>query len=317
MKFIPRIAYSLFLAVLAPSQMWPNGADGTARFLSAIPEENQAPAISTPVSKDERQSCQSAGSSRNRGLFRRWLGLSASVQPAQPGWLSPLATTSGRLKREFRYDLWTQPASPGKRTYFFGGNKGLELVTTARSQVLLGVPTYTLQTPQGPPGGFGDLPLMLKVRIASAEESEGNYLLTFLLAATVPTGAHRYGSGAAVLTPTLAFGKGWRRFDAQSTIAISLPAASTTRLGRQLLWNTALQYRAQWKLWPELEVNSTFFRTGTNAGQKQTFFTPGAGFGRLRINKDLRFSTAVGMQIAATRFHTYNHRWMFSERVSF
>jgi hypothetical protein len=25
----------------------------------------------------------------------------------------------------------------------------------------------------------------------------------------------------------------------------------------------------------------------------------------------------VGVQIAATQFHTYNHRWMISTRVSF
>ena len=43
----------------------------------------------------------------------------------------------------------------------------------------------------------------------------------------------------------------------------------------------------------------------------------GLGFGRVRIGKKLRFSSAAGMQIAATRFHSYDHRWMFSERLSF
>ncbi len=156
---------------------------------------------------------------KKRNLFHAWLDLAEQVQATQPDWLSPLATTSGRLKQEFRYDIWDQPASWGNRNYQFGGNKGLEFITSSRTQILIGVPTYTLVTPIGPSGGFGDLPLMLKFRISSAERTEGNYLVTFLLAATAPTGSHQYGAGEAVLTPTMAFGKGWRRFDVQSTLA--------------------------------------------------------------------------------------------------
>lgn len=251
------------------------------------------------------------------GLFRKWRKMSAKVQRSQPDWLSPLATTSGRLKDELRFDVWRQPTPNGNTNWQLGGNKGFEFISSSRTQILLGVPTYNLQSPNGPPGGFGDLPLQLKVRIASAPVSEGNYLLTFVLGATVPTGAHRYGSGDAILTPTIAMGKGWGRFDTQSTIGINLPAGSTARLGRQIQWNTAFQYRAKWKLWPELEVNSMFYKTGKFEGEKQVFLTPGLGFGRIRLGKGLRFSSAVGTQIAVTRFHTYNHRWMFSERLSF
>jgi hypothetical protein len=253
---------------------------------------------------------------RKRNLFHAWLALGEHVQATQPDWLSPLATTSGRLKQEFRYDIWVQPASGGNSSYQFGGNKGLELITSSRTQILIGVPTYTLVSPNGPPGGFGDLPLMLKFRISSAERTEGNYLLTFLLAATAPTGSHRYGTGEAVVTPTMAFGKGWRRFDVQSTLGVNLPAGNTAKLGRQLLWNTAFQYRV-WKLWPELEANSTLYTTGKNAGETQLFLTPGLGIGRAHLAGRFRLSSAVGVQIAATQFHTYNHRWMLSTRVSF
>lgn len=254
---------------------------------------------------------------KKRGLFHSWLHMAAETQSRQPDWLSPLATTSGRLKNELRYDIWDQPSTLGNRTYQFGGNKGLEFISSSRTQILLGVPTYTLVSPTGPPGGFGDLPLQLKFRIASAERSEGNYLLTFILAATAPTGSHRYGAGDGAVTPTIAAGKGFGRFDVQSTFAANLPTGNTTKLGRQLQWNTAFQYRAAWKLWPELEVNSTFYKTGPHAGNEQVFLTPGLGFGRVRLRKGFRFSTAAGMQIAVTRFHTYDHRWMFSERLSF
>jgi hypothetical protein len=254
---------------------------------------------------------------KRRNVFRAWLDLADRVQATQPDWLSPLATTSGRLKQEFRYDIWDQPASGGNRSYQFGGNKGLELITSSRTQILIGVPTYTLVSSNSPPGGFGDLPLMLKFRIASAERTEGNYLVTFLLAATAPTGSHRFGAGEAVLTPTMAFGKGWGRFDVQSTLGVNLPRGDSAKLGRQLLWNTVFQYRAAWKLWPELEANSTFHTTGKYAGETQLFLTPGLGFGRAHLAGRFRLSSAVGVQIAATQFHTYNHRWMFSTRVSF
>ena len=278
--------------------------------------ENCAIPVASPQEEQTQDSPQ-LEEKKKRSLFHSWLRMAEQAQATQPDWLSPLATTSGRLKQEFRFDTWDQPAPGGNTTYQLGGNKGLEFITSSRTQVLLGVPSYNLVSPNGPPAGFGDLPLMLKIRIASAERSEGNYLLTFILGATAPTGSHRYGAGDAVLTPTLAFGKGWGRFDAQSTFGANLPAGNTTKLGRQLQWNAAFQYQAAWKLWPELEVNSTFYETGKNSGNKQVFLTPGLGFGRVRIGGRFRFSSAAGMQIAATRFHTYNHRWIFSERFSF
>ena len=253
---------------------------------------------------------------RKSDFLQSWLAMADKAQAEQPDWLSPLVTTSGRLKQEFRYDIWDQPSAGGNHTYQFGGNKGLEFITSSRTQLLLGLPTYTAVSPNGPPGGFGDLPFMLKVRIASAEHAEGNYLLTFLLSATAPTGSHRYGSSAGVLTPTMAFGKGWKRFDVQSTLGINLPAGNTARLGRQVLWNTAFQYQAGWKLWPELEANSTFYETGRYARNTQLFLTPGVGFGRAHFAGRFRFSSALGMQIAATRFHTYDHRLMLSTRLS-
>lgn len=254
---------------------------------------------------------------RLRRAFDSWLEMAEAAEARQPDWLSPLATTSGRIKQELRFDIFDQPVPGVGRNYQFGGNKGLELITSPRTQILLGFPSLTVQSANGPPAGFGDLPLMLKFRIASAVRGEGNYLFTFILAATAPTGSQRYGSGAGSLTPTLAVGKGWGRFDLQSTVGENFPAGRTSKLGRQFLWNTALQYQARWKLWPELEANATFFQTGNHSGQRQVFLTPGLGFGRMRLNSRFRFSTAAGVQIAITRLHTYNHRWILSERLSF
>jgi hypothetical protein len=304
----------LLAAKARPDDRWPKKM--ASACAPTTEKETGSDFASLPEDSSAQESDQKEENEK-RGFFRSWLHMAAETQAKQPDWLSPLATTSGRLKQELRYDIWDQPSSPGNRTYQFGGSKGLEFITSPRIQILAGIPPYTLHSSNRPPGGFGDLPLMLKFRIFSAERGEGNYLLTFILGAMAPTGSRRYGAGDAVLTPTLAFGKGWGRFDVQSTFGANLPTGHTAKLGRQFQWNTAFQYQAAWKLWPELELNSTFYKTGTNAGDKQVFLTPGLGFGRVRLRRGFRFSSAAGLQIAVTKFHTYDHRWMFSERISF
>jgi hypothetical protein len=236
------------------------------------------------------------------------------IEAEQPDWLSPLATTSGRLKQEFRYDVWQQPMPSGTQ-YNFGGGRGLEFIVAPRIQLLIGSPPYVAHIGTAAPDGYADVPLMVKFQLASAARGEGDYLLTVLLSATIPGGSNSMAD--AVLSPTIAFGKGWGKIDVQSTFGGNFPTADTAALGRQLLSNTALQYRMPWRLWPEVEVNSTFFLAGKNAGETQVFLTPGLGFGRVRLWRAVRFSTAAGMQIAATRFHTYNHRAVFSVRYSF
>jgi hypothetical protein len=256
-------------------------------------------------------------SGKGQSLYDAWKRMAEREQASEPDWLSPLATTSGRIKDEVRYDSWRQTTPTGTTLSTFGGNKGLEFIAAPRVQLLLGVPPYLDHSAPSPADGFGDWPLMLKFRIASANAAQGDYLVTFLLSATVPTAPRPNGAGEAILTPTLALGKGSGRFDVQTTLGENLPAAETERLGRQLLWNTTFQYRAEWKLWPELEVNSTFYRQGPNAGATQTFLTPGLGFGRVRLWRGLRLAMAAGDQIAVSQFHTYNHRWMLSVRFPF
>lgn len=291
-------------------------------FAQSPPQAESEEAGQTPQTKqqeDPRGKSQSSANqnSQRKSVYRAWRQLSDQEEASEPNWLTPLATTSGRIKNEFRYDIWRQTTPTGSTILTFGGGKGLECIVAPRVQLLLGVPSYLDRSAPSPPDGFGDLPLMVKFRLASASVSEGNYLVTFLLSATAPTASRPNGAGEAVLTPTLALGKGWGQFDVQTTFGANLPARDTQRLGSQLVWNTAFQYHAGWKLWPELEVNSTFFEQGTSAGQTQTFLTPGLGFGRVRLIDRLRFSIAGGIQIAVTRFHTYDHRWMLSVRFPF
>jgi hypothetical protein len=323
-----------FVNLLAKITMgaWLGGASLLAPAVAGgMDQEPAPPTASKPKAEDSGQTCpgtkqgDAAGESnpspqeecQKDSFYRSWRRMTEQADASQPDWLSPLATTSGRIKDEFRYDMWRQSTPTGSTISTFGGGKGLEFIAAPRVQLLLGVPSYIDHSVASPPDRFGDLPLMLKFRIASANKSGGNHLVTFLLTVTAPTASRPNGTGDAVLTPTLALGKGWGRFDVQSTFGANLPVADTQRLGRQLLWNTTFQYRAGWKLWPELEVNSTFFQEGKSAGDKQAFLTPGLGFGRVRLYRGLRFSMAGGLQIAVTRFHTYDHRWMLSVRFPF
>ncbi len=250
-------------------------------------------------------------------LFRAWSHMADRVQAAEPDWLSPLITTSGRLKNEIRYDVWQQASAGGETDYTLASGKGLEFIVAPRLQLMVAPPPYVVHTRNGQGDGFGDTPVMAKLRIVSAPYREGDYLVTLLLGATIPSGSHALGTHEAVLSPGIALGKGWRKFDIQSALSANLPLRNTVGLGRQLQSNTAFQYRAAWRLWPELEVNTTSYFLGKNAGGTQAFLTPGMGFGRARLAGRFRFSAAAGMQIAVTQFHTYDHRWIYSVRFSF
>ncbi len=63
-------------------------------------------------------------------------------EASEPDWLSPLATTSGRIKNELRYDMWRQTTPTGSTISTFGGGKGLEFIAAPHVQLLLGVPSY-------------------------------------------------------------------------------------------------------------------------------------------------------------------------------
>ncbi len=121
-----------------------------------------------------------------------------------------------------------------------------------------------------------------------------------------------------MVTPTAAFGKGWHNFDVQTTFGLNIPTADAFHFGHPVLWNSAFQYQVFRKIWPELEINATFWPDGNNDGQKkQVFLTPGVVLGGFPIRNRLGFTLGGGVQIAASRFHQFNHNWILTLRMPF
>lgn len=251
------------------------------------------------------------------GYWSTWFDRVDHTQSEQPHWITPLATTTPRLEEEFRYDQLWQVNSAGVTTDNYDGGKGLELIPMEKVELIFNTPPYLVHNSPKVKDGFGDVAFLVKYRLFSESEEHGNYILTAFLGWSLPTGQFKNGSLHAVITPTIAYGKGFGHFDAQGTFGIGLPVADTNLLGRNYLWNNTLQYRVFRKFWPEVEFNSTFFQQGPRDGMKQNFVTPGLVIGRLHLVRRLGLTFGGGFQIATTHFHTTNHNPIFSVRLPF
>ena len=246
----------------------------------------------------------------------RWLDRVSQTQAKQPHWVTPVATVTPRLEQEFRFDVFHQVTTSGNVTNFDGG-KGLELIPTGSTELLINLPPYLLHENPKTADGLGDVSFTLKYRFLARNEEDGGAIITGFLGGSIPTGVYKNGSISAVVTPTLAGGKGWGRFDVQSTLGGTLPASSVGKLGRTVVSNAAFQYHALKQLWPEVEINSTFWMGGTNGGKKQAVLTPGVVFGRFPIHKRVAVLAGAGFQIATTHFNQYNHAFIGTLRMPF
>ena len=246
------------------------------------------------------------------GYFANWFPRVTKTQAEQPHWITPLYTTTPRLEEEFRADITWMPTAAGDSLNYFGG-KGLELIPTEHTEIILGLPPY--EVPVKGADGFSNVPLTLKYRFLAANEEQGNYILTGFIAGSIPDG--RFASSYASITPTIAFGKGYRNFDFQSTIGWTIPTGGRQKSGTPVAYNTAFQYRVLRKLWPEVEVNATFWPNGSLTGDKQVFLSPGLVAGRFHLWRRLGMSIGGGDQIAVTHFHQFNHSKTLSIRFPF
>jgi hypothetical protein len=256
-------------------------------------------------------------SSAQNGIIADWLDMVTQTQSEQPHWITPLATTTPRLEQEFRYDIQWQTHNSGVTTDNYGVSKGFEIIPQKNTEVILAIPPYIVNNPDSPQDGFGDWQFLVKYRLAAGNEEHGNYILTAFYQMTLPTGQHQEGNPSPVITPTIAYGKGFGQFDVQGTLGGSLPTGNVATIGRSILWNNTLQYRVFKKFWPETEFNFTHYYEGSHSGHQSLYITPGMVLGRFPIHNRIAFTFGGGFQIAATSFHPTNHIPILSLRIPF
>ncbi len=252
-----------------------------------------------------------------------------ATQSEQPHWVTPLVTVTPRLEQEIRTDFVRQTTPKLYTTWNYGNSKGLELIPERHVELIFNVPPFFDRTTPGLQDGFGDVSFLAKFRFFSRNEEHGSAIVTGFLAATVPTGKNGNGSCCAVVTPTLAAGKGFGQLSLTSTLGGSLPVSNAKGLGHTMTWNNAVQYRLAKTgvarlFWPEVEFNSNFYSGGSNDGKIQTFATPGIIVGRMALSHDasgkpgrLGLTFGAGEQIALTHFHNYNHGIVLTVRMPF
>ncbi len=251
-----------------------------------------------------------------------------ATQSEQPHWITPLVTVTPRLEQELRTDFVHQYNPKGFAVWNYGNGKGLELIPEKHTEIIVNIPPFFNRS-NGEQDGFGDVSFLLKERLFARNEERGNAIVTAFLGASIPTGKNANGSCCAVITPTLAVGKGFCLLALTSTAGGSLPVTNSAGLGHAIAWNNTVQYRLAKTgtarlVWPEFEVNSTFYKGGSNDGKVQVFGTPGVVIGRIPLSHTAtgapgRFGLTFGAgeQIALSHFHTANHALVLTARLPF
>jgi hypothetical protein len=280
------------------------------------------------VTKEPPPSANATMESAVPNFIAAWQARAAAARANQPAWSSPLITTTGMLEQRLRFDLSEQHAGNGANTTVIDGGRGLDLIVSNSNEVQIAAPPYDLRSAAaGKPAftGFGDWAFVrVKQQLASAPASRGDYFVTVWLQVQAPAGIAPLTGNAWTYLPTLAFGKGWGDFDIQATIGGVLPASNVATLGDQIQSNVALQYHLLKVLWPEFEVNWTYYASGQRGGLNQVFLTPGLVIGRFKLAEGIQFTTGVGYQVAVSPSFrpspltpAYGNAWVFTSRFNF
>lgn len=251
------------------------------------------------------------------GFIAQWLAHVTKTQNEQPHWVTPIVLVTPRLEQEFRADFVRQLVKGGHNNWVYDNGKGLEFIPARHIEMLFNLPPFLQHSAPHTSDGLGDVSFLMKYRILAANEQKGNYILTAFIGGSVPTGTYKNGVNSAQVLPTIAGGKGWGRFDLESTLGGTLPVDSVKKVGRTIVWNTVAQGHLGRYLWPELESNATYFKGGDNDGKTQEFLTPGLMLGRFPLHNRVGATFGAGMQIATSRFHAYNHALIFTGRIPF
>lgn len=273
-------------------------------------------------------SAQEASSIAMSDFLSNWDATAEAARAQQPGWSSPIATTTGLLEQRFRFDVEDEHSGNGTAATILDGGKGLDLIVSDSNEIQIAMAPYEFRsgTTKNPGRtGFGDWAfLRLEQRLTSSPEDKDDYVVSAWLQIQAPVGIDAFTNGSWTFQPTLAFGKGWGPIDIQGTLAGVIPTSDVSVLGRQVQSNTALQYHFGGIFWPELEVNWTYYPDGQRAGLSQVFLTPGLTIGRFHLTNATTFTTGFGYQIAVAPQYrakpqtpSYGNAVLYSARVNF
>jgi hypothetical protein len=265
------------------------------------------------------------GASPFSDYFAHWTDRVETAQASQPKWITPLATTTPRLEQEFRYDQNRQTLNNGSTVDIYGGGKGVELIPTEQTEVIIAIPPYQVRSGVGPASGLNDWPgILVKYRLLSANEQSGNYVVTLFTQYGLPTGALVFTNKNHVFTPTIAAGKGFGDFDLQATLGESIPTRDHSKSGKAILTNITAQYHVAKLFWPEVEINRTDWTGGSRDDRAQTYLTPGLVVGRFLLGGRSKLIVGIGYQTPLSKRYatspatpTFNHNWILSARTTF
>jgi hypothetical protein len=276
------------------------------------------------------QAAQSAAAPQSyvSSYFANWFPRVEEAQASQPHWMTPLVTVTPRLEQEVRYDQYWETRGNGSTLDVFDAGKGLELIPTETNELLINPPAYQFKGRTASPanGWLDDQFLVIKQRLFSGNEENGNYVVSAFLGVTAPSGNSTFTNKAWIITPTIAAGKGWGNFDIQATLGVAIPNKDQSTLGTSVASNVSFQYHLLKYFWPEFEVNDTYWADGKERGGKnQILLTPGIIFGRFEIYKRVKFIIGGGRQWAVTPKYAdtteqtpaYNRSWILTARVTF
>lgn len=254
-------------------------------------------------------------------IFHKWEDRVRATSSQQPSWAVPVFTPSSGLVQLARTDLIRQITAARTITWNYDGSKGFNLIPWYKTEIDLNLAPYIQHNTPSAKDGAGDFSFLMKYRIAAANEKQGAYAASAAVAVTAPTGSYKNGALSGTLSPTIFLGKGFGTTDVQTAASVALPTGRTSVLGRPVIWNVVLQDKVKKIYWPEVEINSTFYRGGPNDGKVQAFATPGVMIGKIKFRADpkdrLGLFFGAGEQIAISSYHAYNHALSFSTRFVF
>jgi hypothetical protein len=243
----------------------------------------------------------------------------AAMNDVQPSWMGPLIQSDPRLAQAAKLSV-SDAHAPGAQLISYGNNRGVSVVAMRRFQFDVMPPSFFRNHSAALPDGFGNAATQVKYRIASGNAEHGNYAVTAILAHGFAPRAEQNGMMSAYDCPKLAAGKAFGRFNVQSVVSGVLPLRKVSLQGRVMEWNVTGQVHPTAHTWLDVENNAAYFFGGPFDGKTQNFMTPSGFYMVRRAGWEPTHPVMVfggGMQIATSRFHTYDHNLVAEMRVLF